>query len=138
MTHRARAASARGFVATLVAGVALAIHGAGCDERNPAEASAYERCDSELPAAPCGDGTVCLGVNPLGGSVEEPGQICTEDCLADADCPPASGFDARCEAFTIGRRCVLHCADAPSEACPGNLYCTDTARQNGEKVRVCL
>lgn len=117
---------------------AIGSYGAGCAGRDPSGASAYERCDSELEAAPCSDGTVCLGVNPFGESVESPGQLCTAECITAQDCPTASGFEAACESFTIGRRCILRCASDASAECPVGLYCADTARQNGQDVRVCL
>lgn len=127
------------LAAMFASGLVLATHGAGCVARDPAGATAYERCESDLPAAPCSDGTVCLGVNPYGESVTAPGQLCTGECIDEQDCPPASGFEVACESFTIGRRCILRCADdASDDACPGDLYCAKTARQNGEEISVCL
>lgn len=132
--------SARSFLAAMFgSGLVLASHGAGCVDRDPAHATAYERCDSELPAAPCSDGTVCLGVNPYGESVTATVGLCTTECIDEQDCPTASGFEAACESFTIGRRCILRCDDDTSdEACPGELFCARTARQNGEELKVCL
>jgi hypothetical protein len=128
----------RWLVASAFGGLAISSSESGCVDRDPARAMAYERCASDLAAAACSDGTHCLGVNPYGESVKDPGQICSEECLTANDCPSASGFEVACESFTIGRRCVLHCAAAPSSECPDDLYCAETARQNGEDVRLCL
>lgn len=101
--------NARSVLAAMFgSGLVLASHGAGCVDRDPAHATAYERCDSELPAAPCSDGTVCLGVNPFGESVKDPGQLCTRECIDEQGSTDAGDPAAVCN-FEL-------------EVCPSNSF----------------